>query len=414
MQPEESALRKSLERMLTEAAARVSAGKAEEASRSYAHAAKFATQIAEICPEMGEAEAMRMRAMEYRSRATAMAKTKFGNRIDTKRCRPDVEADPEDREARDEDDDALEQRVLALIDESPRNLDWSQVGGLDNEGRELKFHYGLALAKRPEGLEIEGWNNVMLYGPPGTGKTLLASALSRNLGATFFNVKASQIVSKWVGESGRLIAALYRLARRFSHDGPPSVIFIDEFDALGQDRGRETPLHHRQMLASILSELDGFAHKGKVGAGGKGQVLTLGATNRPWDLDPAVLSRFERRMLIPLPYAMARERIFRIHLEARGLALRDAEILYSDLAVRTARLSGREISRLCKEAATRMLTEMNSDLPLLVERGIEALQAHTLRLRPLDLDDFLPLLQRFKPDTDEAEDERYRRWGYDA
>lgn len=408
MHPEESALRKSLERMLTEAAARTSVGKAEDASRSYARAAQFATQIAEIHSDPGEAEAMRIRAMEYRSRATAMAK----GRMDTKRCRPDTEADPEDREARDEDDDALEQRVLALIDESPRNLDWNQVGGLDSEGNELKFHYGLALAKRPEGLEVEGWNNVMLYGPPGTGKTLLAGALSRNLGATFFNVKASQIVSKWVGESGRLIAALYRLARRFSREGPPSVVFIDEFDALCQDRGRETPLHHRQMLASILSELDGFVHKGR--GDREGRVLTLGATNRPWDLDPAVLSRFERRMLIPLPEASARERIFRIHLEARGLALQNAETLYPDLAHRATRLSGREIARLCKEAATRMLTEMNADIPALVDRGIEALQAHTLRLRPLSVDDFLPLLHRFKPDTDESENERYRQWGSDA
>lgn len=239
-----------------------------------------------------------------------------------------------------------------------------------------------------------------------------AAALARNLGATFFNVKASQIVSKWVGESGRLIAALYRLARRLSREGPPSIDFIDEFDALCQDRGRETPLHHRQMLASILSELDGFHHKGT--GGQRDRVLTLGATNRPWDLDPAVLSRFERRMPIPLPGASARERIFRIHLEGRGLGVRDGDALYPELARRTERLSGREIARLCKEAATRMLAEMNADVPGLVDRGAGALRDHVLRLRALGAGDFLPLLSRLRPDTGEGGMERYRRWETDG
>jgi katanin p60 ATPase-containing subunit A1 len=303
----------------------------------------------------------------------------------------------------------LERQILMLIDDRPRDLGWDRIGGLDGPGGELRFHYGLALARRPAGLDIEGWNNVMLFGPPGTGKTLLAGALAHNLGATFFNVKASQVVSKWVGESGRLIAALYRVARRLGREGPPSIIFIDEFDALCQDRGRETPLHHRQMLASILTELDGFAQKGR-----ESRVLTLGATNRPWDLDPAALSRFERRMFISLPDLAARNRILRIHLEGKGLAVRDAESLYSHLAARTARLSGREIARLCKEAATLMLTEMNSDLPGLVDRGAEGVRAYTLRVRPLGMDDFLPLLAALKPDTGQAEEDRYRKWCAEA
>jgi SpoVK/Ycf46/Vps4 family AAA+-type ATPase len=249
----------------------------------------------------------------------------------------------------------------------------------------------------------------MLYGPPGNGKTLLACAIARNLGATFFNVKASQIVSKWVGESGKLIAALYRMARRFSRDGPPSIIFIDEFDALCQDRGNGSQLHHRQMLSSILSELDGFSHKGNIN--GAGRVLTLGATNRPWDLDPAALSRFERRMHIPLPEVDARRRIFEIHLGMKGILIESDANFYTALAERSERLSGREIARLCKEVVSRMLAETNSEIPSLVDSGSGALQAFTLRMRPLTLGDFLPLLAVSNAETDAQEEQRFRNWG---
>jgi katanin p60 ATPase-containing subunit A1 len=432
LQPGEDALRKALDRMLTEAAARVSASKPMDASRSYARAAQFAEQVAELCADGGESEAMRMRAVEYRSRSLAMAK----GRLDSKRCRPNENTDAEDLAYSDADSDALEQQILMLIEDGRRAVEWDRIGGLDDLGRELKFHYGLALAKRPEGVEIEGWNNVMLYGPPGNGKTLLAGAIAHNLGATFFNVKASQIVSKWVGESGRLIASLYRLARKFSLEGPPSIIFIDEFDALCQERGHDTQLHHRQMLASILSELDGFAHKGRAsggksgggssgtgksdgGDGGDGmrresRVLTLCATNRPWDLDAAALSRFERRMFIPLPDAAARESIFRIHLARKGIPVAGGDSLYALLAAHSQRLSGREIARVCKEAVARMLAETNAGIPALVDGGAENLRAYTLKLRLLTAEDFLPLLENLLPDTGEAEAERYRHWGVHA
>ena len=104
-------------------------------------------------------------------------------------------------------------------------------------------------------------------------------------------------------------------------------IFIDEFDALCKSRSLDGQLYHQQMLASILSEIDGFSNKGR-----RNQVLTIGATNRPWDLDAAVLSRFERRILIGLPDKQAREDIFRIHLEDRGLLVKSSSTLYFFIA----------------------------------------------------------------------------------
>ncbi len=217
------ALQKVVDRMLTEAATRLSAGKTIEASRSYNKAAQYAEQFAEAHGDPVEAEVMRMRAVEYRSRSLALAK----GRVDLKRSKPYEGHEADDKVYTDEEADAQEQQILLLIDERPRNIDWNKIGGLHDLKEELKFHYGLTMAQVPDGVELEGWNNVMFHGPPGTGKTLMACAIARKLNATFFSVKASHIASKWVGESGRLISTLYRLARKFTRDGRPSIIFID-------------------------------------------------------------------------------------------------------------------------------------------------------------------------------------------
>jgi len=246
----------------------------------------------------------------------------------------------------------------------------------------------------------------MFYGPPGTGKTLLACAIANKLSATFFNVQASQIVSKWVGESGKMISALYRIARKFTRDGQPSIIFIDEFDALCKSRGHEGQLYHQQMLAAILGEIDGFANKGR-----RNLVMTIGATNRPWDLDTAVLSRFERRILIDLPNDEARADIFAIHLEGKGLPVDRRSLDYNKLAQRTAHLTGREIARLCKAVTAHMLAEMNPTIPELVDKGIKAIQQYDVKTRALVAGDFAASLDALVPDTSEADIARYADWG---
>jgi SpoVK/Ycf46/Vps4 family AAA+-type ATPase len=246
----------------------------------------------------------------------------------------------------------------------------------------------------------------MFYGPPGTGKTLLACAIANKLNATFFNVKSSQIVSKWVGESGKLISTLYRVARKMTADGRPSIVFIDEFDALCKSRGQEGQLYHQQMLAAILAEIDGFASKGR-----RNLVMTIGATNRPWDLDAAVLSRFERRTLITLPDEAARDAIFRIHLEGRGIPIDERSMAYKRLAKATDRLTGREIARLCKEVTARMVAEMNPEIPKLVDKGLAAIQDYTIRIRPLKRGDFEPVLARLVADTSLEAEAHYADWG---
>ncbi|MBJ26411.1 MAG: hypothetical protein CMM30_02380 [Rhodospirillaceae bacterium] len=396
------ALRKAVERMLAEANTRMQAGKTVDAARSYKKAAQFAEQAIELIDDSEEKRAMTLRVAEYKQRSRSLETT---GRADLDRVKPS-EMPADEIVYSDEDSDLQEQQILLLIDDTPRKIEWNNIGGLAELKEELKFHYGLAMAKSPEGMDVEGWQNIMFYGPPGTGKTLLACAIANKLNATFFNVKASQIVSKWVGESGKLISTLYRLARKFTNDGRPSIIFIDEFDALCKSRGMEGHLYHQQMLAAILSEIDGFANKGK-----RNLVMTIGATNRPWDLDTAVLSRFERRILISLPDEAARADIFRIHLEGRGLAVDHRSLSYEKLARLSERLTGREVARLCKEVTSRMLAEMNPDIPKLVDDSLRSIQSYEIKVRPLRHVDFTPYINDLSPDTSLSDLKNYDEWG---
>lgn len=396
------ALLKSMERMISEANTRMQAGKVLDASRSYKKAAQFAEQVVEMVDDDGQRRTLTIKANEFRQRAKSLETT---GRVDNARIKPSDM--PLDEVAySDEDSDLQEQQILLLIDDTPRTIEWDSIGGLRDLKEELKFHYGLAMAKIPEGMDVEGWRNIMFYGPPGTGKTLMACAIANKLNATFFNVKSSQIVSKWVGDSGKLISTLYRVARKFTNDGRPSIIFIDEFDALCKSRGAEGQLHHQQMLAAILSEIDGFAQKGR-----RNLVMTIGATNRPWDLDAAVLSRFERRTLISLPDEAARADIFRIHLEAKGLPVDHRSLSYDKLATQSERLTGREVARLCKEVTARMLAEMNPDIPALVDEGLKSIQAYEIKTRPLKHSDFAPSLDNLVADTTIEDVHQYADWG---
>ena len=396
------ALKKAVERMLSEANTRMQAGKNLDAARSYKKAAQFAEQSIELLSDADERRAMTLRATEYKQRSRSLETT---GRADLGRVKPS-EMPADEIVYSDEDSDLQEQQILLLIDDTPRTIEWESIGGLLELKEELKFHYGLAMSNVPEGVDVEGCQNIMFYGPPGTGKTLLACAIANKLNATFFNVKASQIVSKWGGESGKLISTLYRLARKFTKDGRPSIIFIDEFDALCKSRGFEGQLYHQQMLAAILSEIDGFANKGQ-----RNLVMTIGATNRPWDLDAAVLSRFERRILITLPDEAARADIFRIHLEGRGLAVDHRSLSYEKLAKMSDRLTGREVAHLCKEVTARMLAEMNPEIPKLVDDGLRSIQSYEIKVRPLRHIDFDPFFCDLAPDTSIKDLQNYDQWG---
>jgi AAA+ superfamily predicted ATPase len=309
------------------------------------------------------------------------------------------------RKGDDDEKDGIGAAVAQLVTSSP--ITWDQIGGLEDVKREIKLALALSVARPPAGVQIPNWRNILFYGPPGTGKTLLAAATSNALRtnasdatrAVFFNVKVSSVMSKYFGESTKIVSELYGQAR----DASPAVIFLDEFESLAGHRDADDSGPERRILSTILAELDGLSEKGRKDI----YVLTIAATNRPWDLDPAVLSRFEKKILIPLPDAETRRAILGILLEKKGFR---AEAPLEELVEMTAGFSGREIERFVKEVTTRMIAETNAGLPALVDQGLEAVRSYQVRVRTLERGELAAAKRRITPQTTPEEMERYAGW----
>jgi katanin p60 ATPase-containing subunit A1 len=284
-------------------------------------------------------------------------------------------------------------------------ITWDDIGGLEDTKNEIKFALGMTLAQQPAGVRIAAWTRILFYGPPGTGKTLLAAATSNAVRSTedvpsvFYNVKVSSILSKYFGESSKILSELYGTAR----DTSPSVVFLDEFESLAGKRDSGDSGAERRILSTLLSELDGMDGKGRPDL----YVMTIAATNRPWDLDSAVLSRFEKKILIPLPDVATREKILRIHLEKKGYAV---DVPFPELAQRTEGYSGRELERFAKEVTTGMIEEMNRDIPALVDRGLDAVKKHKIKVRPISAKDVEDALRLIHPQTTPDEMKKYYSW----
>jgi len=178
---------------------------------------------------------------------------------------------------------------------------------------------------------------VLLYGPPGTGKTMIAKAIANEVDATFFSVKCSDIMTKWVGEAEKNLKRLFDAARQ----RPRAVVFLDETEAIVARRGGDSTVMNR-VIPEFLSQVDGLS-------GRHGGLLLLGATNRPWDMDEAALrpGRFGELVYIPLPDLAARRQVLAAAL--KGIPLAD-EIDIDGLAARTEGYSGADLVALCETA----------------------------------------------------------------
>jgi vacuolar protein-sorting-associated protein 4 len=228
----------------------------------------------------------------------------------------------------------------AIVKEKP-NVKWSQIAGLEAAKESLREAVEDPI-KMPHLFHnrLEPWNGILLYGPPGTGKTQLARAAATEVDTTFFSIKSSDLVSKWLGESEKLVKHLFALAR----ENKPSIIFIDEIDALCSSRsgegndGNETT---KRIKDEFLAQMDG------VGSQMDG-VLILGATNYPNLLDTAILRRFQKRVYVPLPDEGGRAHMFKILLEPVPHALTQQDFV--KLGKETIGYSGSDIKTVVKQA----------------------------------------------------------------
>ncbi|XP_076239284.1 ATPase family gene 2 protein homolog A isoform X2 [Calliopsis andreniformis] len=232
---------------------------------------------------------------------------------------------------------------------------WSDIGGQSD----LKFKLKQAVEwplRHPEAflrMGITPPKGVLMFGPPGCSKTMIAKALATESKVNFLNIKGPELFSKWVGESEKAVREVFRKARQVS----PSIVFIDEIDALGSERGSSSNTGsnvQERVLAQLLTELDGIT--------ALGSVTLVAATNRPDKIDKALLrpGRLDRIIYVPLPDDETRQEIFNIKLKNMPIA-KDVNI--QDLVELTEGYSGAEIQAICHEAAMKALEEsLNADI----------------------------------------------------
>ncbi len=228
-----------------------------------------------------------------------------------------------------------------VIIEKPE-IAWESIGGLNNQIEDIKEVIELPL-KNPnlfKEVGIQPPKGLLLYGPPGTGKTLLAKAVANSTNSTFIEVVASELVQKFIGEGAKLVKEIFQLAK----EKAPSIIYIDELDALAATRveiGTSGEREVQRTFMQFLAEIDGFKHLGN--------VKVIGCTNRKDILDPAILrpGRLDRLIEVPLPDIDGIKHIFRIHTKNMNL---DKKINLDKIYKNIEELSGAEIKSVCTEA----------------------------------------------------------------
>ncbi|XP_023004431.1 uncharacterized protein LOC111497745 [Cucurbita maxima] len=279
----------------------------------------------------------------------------------------------------------FEKKLLAdVIPPGDIGVTFEDIGALENVKDTLKELVMLPL-QRPElfckGQLAKPCKGILLFGPPGTGKTMLAKAVATEAGANFINISMSSITSKWFGEGEKYVKAVFSLASKIA----PSVVFVDEVDSmLGR---RENPGEHeamRKMKNEFMVNWDGLRTKDRE------RVLVLAATNRPFDLDEAVIRRLPRRLMVNLPVASNREKILRVILAKEELA---ADVDLEAIANMTDGYSGSDLKNLCVTAAHCPIREILDKekkeriTALTEDKPVPALYSST-DVRPLKMEDF--------------------------
>ncbi|KAI1315630.1 hypothetical protein EDD11_000583 [Mortierella claussenii] len=244
--------------------------------------------------------------------------------------------------------------------------------------RPLLFSYGL--------LQNEFLSGLLLFGPPGTGKTLLAKAVAKESGARMLEIKASDIFDMYVGEGEKNVSAVFSLARKLS----PCVIFLDEVDSMFRARGSHSSggagggggnSSQREILNQFMVEWDGLRSSGQ----NRGIVI-MASTNRPYELDDAVLRRLPRRVLVDLPSEQAREQILNVYLKQEKL---EDGVDVKELAKKTAFFSGSDLKNLCVSAALASVRES-------IEDEVRSMHPVSSNDKDKEVLDLAPLLNQYK------------------
>ncbi|MBN2095382.1 MAG: CDC48 family AAA ATPase [Candidatus Aenigmarchaeota archaeon] len=275
-------------------------------------------------------------------------------------------------------------KAVEIKEEQIPEVTYDNVGGLKEEINAVREVIELPM-RHPElfqRLGIKPPKGVLMHGPPGTGKTLLAKALANESGANFYSIAGPEIMSKYYGQSEENLRKKFDEAEK----NAPSIIFIDEIDAIAPKREEVTNEVERRVVSQLLTMMDGLKSRG--------QVIVIGATNRPDSLDPALRrpGRFDREIVIGVPNQEGRLEILQIH--SRNMPLAE-DVDLKSISEKTYGFVGADLEALCKEAAMHALRRVVPDLSML--KGQETLPKETIEKLMVTQKDFEDAMKKVEP-----------------
>ena len=279
-----------------------------------------------------------------------------------------------------------------VLREKP-NVKWSDIVGLE-EAKQAIEESMIYPVRRPDLFPL-GWpRGILFFGPPGCGKTLLAAAVATEIDASFYCIDSASVMSKWLGESEKNVAYLFKRAKQASEGGKASIIFMDEVDSLVGIRRDEVGGEVRTRN-QFLKEMDSVIDKSK-----KLRLYVIGATNKPWVLDEAFIRRFQKRILVPLPDYYARLEMFKLYSKDLPIS-RDVDL--DELATMAEGHSGSDIRDVFQSIQIKIVRQL-----------FENSEPNTnVKLRSITMDDFKEAFKERKPSVSKEMLRYYDKW-YEA
>jgi len=397
MSGSDSELFKTATRLAQEAYKLDNAKQAEAAADKYLQAAEVLNNYIKFCKNPALSKLAREKAEQYLARARILSnignkKQKVTTGSPQSKSSKDGKDEEKDEPEMSQEEKELRQTISGTVVTDKPSVTWADVAGMEDAKQSLRESVVLPLA-HPELFQgaRKPWQGILLFGPPGCGKTLLAKAAANECSATFFAVDSASIVSKWLGESEKLMKTLFQVA----YMDAPSLVFIDEIDSIAGKRGEGNEGGgERRIKTQLLQEMQGVKSK-------RDKLITLlGATNRPWDIDSAILRRFEKKIYIGLPNSAGRKQIF--DLSTKGVE-KDTSVNTVELGELTEGYTGSDIASICREVVMLPVRELDA-------QGILDQKNGEIKVRAITQTDFETVIKRVKPVVSKKELDEFEAW----